>query len=239
MMCGLEARLITKEKYYVRLGWQVGVGADFNYNDYLSAAADLNFSNTTYRHKTTDLFGVNKDIVEFMDHQTWVTVPVSFKYSESQGKIRRYGYVGFSFNYLVAANADVEINNRDTDASDGQTEDLLSFTKSLTKVSVMDNRAKLNGSFFVGGGLKYKYKLEYFYLDLRYSFGIKNMVDTDNRFNSVNEGLPYPYVDDDFRMDNLAISVGYIHPLYKPRKLKKARTKSVLRKIEKEDNATN
>jgi len=33
--------------------------------------------------------------------------------------------------------------------------------------------------------------------------------------------------------------VGYIHPFYKPRKLQKARTKSVLRKIEKEDNETN
>jgi hypothetical protein len=47
--------------------------------------------------------------------------------------------------------------------------------------------------------------------------------------------LPLPYVDDDFRIDNLAISVGYVHPLYKPRKLKKARTKSVLRKIQKNE----
>lgn len=228
----------TKEKYYARLGWQVGVGADFNYNDYLSAAADLSFSNSSYRHKTSDLFGVNKDIVELIDHQTWLAIPLSVKYCESQGKFRRYGYIGYSLNYLVAANADVEINNRDAKAGDTG-EDLLSFTKSLTKVNLGGNRAPFNSAFFLGGGIKYKYKLEYFYLDLRYSFGIKNIVDSDNRFNTVNEGLPYPYVDDDFRMDNLAISVGYIHPLYKPRKLKKARTKSILRKIEKEDHATN
>lgn len=227
----------TNEKYYVRLGWQAGAGVDFNYNDYLSAALDLNFSHTTYRHRTYDLFGINKDIVEFMGHQTWVTLPVSVKYSQSQGKIRRYGYVGFSFNYLMTANADVDIDNRDTKVGDVDTDEYLSFTKSLTKIGVSENRAKLDGSLFVGGGLKYKYKLDYFYLDLRYSFGMRNLVDPNNRFNTTNEGLPYPYVDDDFRMDNLAISVGYIHPLYKPRKLKKARTKSVLRKIEKEDDA--
>jgi hypothetical protein len=43
-------------------------------------------------------------------------------------------------------------------------------------------------------------------------------------------------VDNFFRMDNLSISAGYVYPLYKPRKLKKARTKSVFRSIKKQSN---
>lgn len=227
------------QKYSVRLGWQVGAGFDFNYNDYISASAGLNFSQTTFKHTATNLFGPNKDIGEFIDHQSWATVPLSVKYCQNQGKIRRYGYVGFSLNYLLADKGDVEVKNRDTKTGEGENEEFSTFDKTISNVDLMQNRERMNGAFFIGGGLKYKYKLDYFYVDLRYSFGIKNVVDPKNRFNSVNEGLPYPYVDDDFRVDNLAISVGYIRPLYKPRKLKKARTKSVLRKIEKEDNAPN
>jgi len=229
----------TKEKYFVRLGWQVGVGMDFNYNDYISASAGINYSQTSFKHRTTDLFGLNKDIGEFIDHQSWVTVPIAVKYCQSQGKIRRYGYVGYSINYLLADKADVEVKNRDTKTGEGETEEFSTFDKTISNVNLLQNRERMNGAFFVGGGLKYKYKLNYFYIDLRYSLGMENVVNTENRFVSANRGLPYPYVDDDLRMDNLAISVGYIHPLYKPRKLKKARTKSVLREIEKEDNATN
>jgi hypothetical protein len=162
------------------------------------------------------------------------------KYCQPLGKIRRYGYVGFSVSYLLADNGDVEVRNRDSGLQVGEdAEDLIEFPKTISNVDLIQNRERLNGALFIGGGLKYKYKLDYFYVDLRYSFGIKNLVNVTNRYSSVTEGLPYPYVDDDFRIDNLAVSIGYIRPLYKPRKLKKARTKSVLRKIKEEDNASN
>ena len=45
----------------------------------------------------------------------------------------------------------------------------------------------------------------------------------------------YRYVDGAFRLDNLSLSVGYIKPLYNPRKVKIARgAKSVSRKIRKQ-----
>jgi len=225
----------TKERYGVRLGWQVGVGADFNYNDFISASAGFTLVQASFKHTTTNLFGMNRDVVQFVDQQSWATFPLSVKYSEASGKFRRYGYAGVSFNYLVSDKGNVDLKNRDAKVND--VDQFLEFPKTISNVDVLQNRERLNASFFIGGGVKYKYKLDYFFVDLRYSFGLKNVVNPANRFNSVTDGLPYPYVDDDFRLDNLALSVGYIHPLYKPRKLKKARTKSVLRKIEKEDDA--
>lgn len=230
----------SKESYLIKsLGWHFGAGMDFNYNDYLSATAGFTMALTKYNHRTTDLFGVNKDVVEVFDRQTWLQVPLSVKYCQSKGKIRRYGYAGYSFNILLTDRANIEMKNRDAKEGDVSGGEFSTFDKSISNLNLKDNRELLNGAFFVGGGVKYKYKLDYFFVDLRYSFGMKNLTKAENRFNSVSEGLPYPYVDDDIRLDNLAISVGYIHPLYKPRKLKKARTKSVLRKIEKEDNETN
>ncbi|MGC3946954.1 MAG: outer membrane beta-barrel protein [Chryseolinea sp.] len=235
----------TKEKYRLRIGWQAGGGVDYNYNEYLSASVGATLQQSTFKHETTNLFGMGKDMVDFIDKQTWIAVPLSVNLSEGKGKLRRYTYVGYSFNFLLMNRADVEIRNRDAQATDptpsgGSATDeskLTSFDKSVSNVNLSGNRNATNSAFFLGVGLKYKYKLDYFYFDARYSFGLKNLADVNNRFTSTQDGLPVPYVDDDFRLDNLALSVGYIHPLYKPRKLKKARTKSVLRKIERDDRA--
>ncbi len=231
----------TKEKYSLRPGWQVSVGTDFNYNDYLSASIGITYQQTSFKHTTTGIFGAEKDIVEFIDHQHWASVPFAVKYSQASGKLRRYGYAGYAFNFLLGDNADVDISNRDDKESSetGEALEYTSFDKPISNINMKQNRAETNGALFLGGGLKYKYRLDYLYVDLRYSFGIKNLVAIEKRFDSVVDGLPFPYVDDDFRLDNLAVSIGYIHPLYKPRKLKKARTKSLLRKIEKEDHAAN
>lgn len=89
----------TKEKYTLRPGWQVGVGTDFNYNENLSASLGISYLQTSFKHSTSSMFGMDKDILEFIDHQNWASVPFAVKYSQAKGKIRRYGYVGYGFNF--------------------------------------------------------------------------------------------------------------------------------------------
>jgi opacity protein-like surface antigen len=231
----------TRESYKLRLGWQIGGGVDYNYNDNISFSAGFNYVFTGFQHVTTDLFGANKDIVEFLDRQTWAVVPVTLKYSHAVGNVRPYGYVGYSANFLMRDKGILNVYNRDARESSSEvpSDALASANAETPNLNLNDHRQRWNGSFLLGGGVKYKYKLDFFFVDVRYSFGTKNLTNTQNRFNNYAGGLPYPYVDDDFRMDNFAISVGYIRPFYKPRKLKKARTKSVFRFINKNrDHAT-
>jgi len=231
----------TRQSYKLRLGWQIGGGVDYNYNDNISFSAGFNYVFTGFQHVTTDLFGANKDIVEFLDRQTWAVVPVTLKYTHAVGNVRPYGYVGYSANFLMRDKGILNVYNRDAreSSSEGPSDELASANAETPNLNLNDHRQRWNGSFLLGGGVKYKYKLDFFFVDVRYSFGMKNLTDTQNRFNNYSEGMPYPYVDDDFRMDNFAISVGYIRPFYKPRKLKKARTKSVFRFINKNrDHAT-
>jgi opacity protein-like surface antigen len=231
----------TRQSYKLRLGWQLGGGVDYNYNDNLTFSAGFNYVFTAFQHVTTDLFGANKDIVEFLDRQTWAVVPVTLKYTHAVGKVRPYGYVGYSANFLMRDKGILNVNNRDARESSGEvpSDELASANAETPNLNLNNHRQRWNGSFLLGGGVKYKYKLDFFFVDVRYSFGVKNLTNTQNRFNNYAGGLPYPYVDDDFRMDNFAISVGYIRPFYKPRKLKKARTKSVFRFINKNrDHAT-
>jgi opacity protein-like surface antigen len=231
----------TQQSYKLRLGWQIGGGVDYNYNDNITFSAGFNYVFTGFQHVTTDLFGANKDIVEFLDRQTWAVVPITVKYTHPVGKVRPYGYFGYSANFLLRDKGILNLYNRDARASSSEdgAGDLASADAETPNLSLNDHRQRLNGSFLLGGGVKYKYKLDFFFVDVRYSFGLKNIANPENRFDSYSGGLPYPYVDDDFRMDNFAISVGYIRPFYKPRKLKNARTKSVFRIINKNrSNAT-
>jgi len=91
--------------------------------------------------------------------------------------------------------------------------------------------------------VKYKFKLDYLFADLRVSLGMNNVIarpQADSRFSDMPWITQYGYVEDDFRMNSVFISVGFIHPLYNPRKLKKARTKSVMKRIDRhKDNGAN
>lgn len=226
----------TRQTYKLRLGWQAGVGADYHYNERITLSAGLAYVLTGFKHITTDLFGPNKDIVEFLDRQTWAVVPLTLKYGDHEGRFRPYVYAGYSFNLLFRDKGILNVFNRDSKSM--VDEELSSSDNETPNLSLNNHRSKLNNSLLIGGGVKYKYKLDYFFVDLRYSFGLKNITNENNRFNNYSEGLPYPYVDDDMRMDNLAVSVGFIHPFYKPRKVKKPDTKSLFRKFKKEANAT-
>ncbi|WP_276371955.1 hypothetical protein [Chryseolinea sp. H1M3-3] len=230
----------TKQSYKLRLGWQMGAGLNYNYNNNVTFSAGFSYVFTGFQHITNNLFGPNKDIVEFLDRQTWATLPLTVKYGDDEGKIRPYTYVGYSLNFLLRDKGILNVFNRDSrmSSTNGLGEELSSADNETPNLNLNSHRRRLNGSFLFGGGVKYKYKLDFFFVDLRYALGTKNIANTENRFNNYAEGLPYPYVDDDFRLDNLSISIGYVHPFYKPRKLKKPRTKSVFRFINRQRNAT-
>lgn len=203
----------TLEEYALRVGWQAGFGLDYHYNESWALGTELNYAFTSFSHSTNNLFLAGRYTVDFTDRQTWISVPLLIRYTKTENILRPFAYAGYTFNLLVRDRADMVI--------DGDTESPV--------FNFLDKRSNFMGAVIVGAGLKYKWGLRYFFADLRYSLGFNNLAKPSNRYNEVNQS--WPYVDDDFRMDNIFLSVGYIHPFYKARKLKKARTKSALRKI--------
>ena len=94
-------------------------------------------------------------------------------------------------------------------------------------------RTDLSQTFFFGGGVRYKLGLDFVFADLRYGIGLTNIVVPTTTFDYGGPMVEWGHADDYFKMDNLSISIGYVKPLYKPRKLRRARTISVLRGINK------
>lgn len=210
--------------YKLRLGIQFCAGLDWNITRELALTGEFNVLTASYNKIQTR---ANQDELQYIGNQLWLITPLSIRYSDTKGRVRPYGYAGFSMQWLLSERGRVTSIKTDI-INDGIPQ---SNTRESPALTLTGYRNKLNQSFFIGGGARYKIGLDYVFADLRYGFGLSNIVIPPSTYGSQTPMDEFGHVDDYFRIDNLAFSVGYVHPLYKPRKLKKARTRSVLKLI--------
>lgn len=242
---------VTTEPYAVSVrrplhfGLQLGGGIDWNINDNISLCAEIDLATRGYERVSTGVAGADEESV--IGSQVWIDLPVYLKYSytlKKNTKIRPFGYVGFAMNYMLSANNEFTFTDNKPAGSQ-----LVAEGPSET---VSYQRNLLNRSWLVGGGVKYKIGKDFVYADLRYMGGLSNMA-RENQIYYTNRdnvdpkqiGNPgyylsdhltkYRYVSDLFRLDNISLSFGYVHPIYDPRKIKRARTKGVAKQINKEE----
>lgn len=234
------------KSYSLRPGYTAGVGGEYSYNDHIRVRLEANFMHTSYRSTISERFV--RDQKTFIDRQTWINVPAYMCYSDNAGTYRPYGYIGYSVSALLTDKGSVILENvkhvqgavAGTEGGEAETEKIEVTSPDFDLIHA---RNRLNHSVIFGGGIKYKLGLDFVFADLRYSAGLKNIANENLYANGdlnatspehIDSGTPataFGHVDDLFRLDNLAITVGFIRPLYKPRELKRARTKGILRKL--------
>jgi len=212
--------------YGLRVGFQIGGGVDYNFSRSLAISAEAEFGFRSYK-KTQTRF--RDDLLELTANQTWATIPVYVKYTFTKGNFRPYGYGGLAVHFLNSENGKFISQKRDLSESNP----VILPERESTNKSLMEFRNTFNRSLLVGGGVRYKYGLDYFFVDVRYYIGLSNIVVPSSSADYAGVLPELGHADDMFRMDNVSISIGYFHPFYNPRKLKQARTKSVLRGINK------
>lgn len=233
----------VNESYGILPGFQVGGGVDWNYMDNWVVSLGGQYLNTAYKFEKT-IF--EKDEMKLTERLSWLRIPVSVRYQIIKNKIRPYVYVGASADLILGSRAIITYSDQNYDEAQGG---LTADQQESPVIKFKPKRNSFNWSAFIGAGVRYKIGLNYVFADIRYSKGMTNIVDTKNylfdytlpdrtsgEFESSGEPVTrWTHVDDFFRVNNLLLSVGYVHPLYKPRKLNKARSKSVLRSIKKQD----
>lgn len=202
---------LSKNKTY-KVGFQIGAGLDWNIDDRWSLSLGVNYSKKNFK---TSFFDDNSGYRgTFTEKQDWIDIPLYVKYSFiDSGKVRPFAYAGISANLLMDSKLSPE--GSDTDAPTfGATQ-----VSQSPDLSVTSMRNFFNTSLVIGGGTKYKVGKNFFYVDLRYMAGLSNVA-KNGAFNPLL--VKFQYQSDFFRLDNLSISVGYVKPLYDPRKKKKA-----------------
>jgi hypothetical protein len=203
-----------------KLGYQVGAGLDWNIDSHWSLCLGLGYSFKSFKATYSNIFGA--DTRTFTEKQDWFDIPLYIRYSTDSGKIRPFGYVGVAANLLTGARLSLEGIDGNISGS-GQT------PSTGPDEPITFKRNFFNQSLVFGGGIKVKQGINYFYVDVRYLAGLNNVVDIrKNYYDQYGNYDPlitkYGYLSDFFRLDNLSISIGFIKPLYNPRKKKKAVT---------------
>lgn len=228
-----------KENYTLKPGYQASVGGEYSYDDNLKVRAGFDYLHTAYKTQSLNYFEFDTKV--FVDRQTWLNIPVYVCYADNIGKYRPYGYAGYALSWMVNDRGSVILKNIEDTGGEQAT-----FEVQSPDLDLLESRNKLNQSLIFGGGVKYKIGLDFVFAELRYNLGLKNLVNPDRLYanygydkisgewiKTFDQVASYAHVDDYFRLDNLSISFGFLRPLYKPREVKRARTKSVLRKIKK------
>ncbi len=207
---------VLNKREIIKLGYVGGVGVDWNINNNWSVCGELNFSYKAFKQEISGYF--TDDRQEVTDQTFWFDVPFYLKYSSDSGNIRPFGYLGFAFNLLTSSSISAEFIDV---KSNGQ-------TPTSGSENIGFKRNFLNHSVVFGGGFKYKQGKNFWYVDVRYMAGLSNLSNDQRLYQSEDGGFDplltqFQYVGDSFRMDNLSVSVGYIKPIYNPRKKVKPR----------------
>ncbi len=198
-----------------KVGYQIDGGIDWNINERWSVSAGLGYSRKSFKTTNSD----NSSQLTSTEKQDWIDVPVYIKYSYDSGRIRPFGYAGMAANLLIASR--LSLNGTDFNSPSPKTQQV----SQGPDVTIPYHRNFFNRSIVLGGGAKYKVGINFFYLDVRYMVGLTNL--GKNSYSLANGQMDplatkYGYASDYFRLDNLSISLGFVKPLYNPRKKKRA-----------------
>ncbi len=231
----------VNERYFPQTGYQIGGGIDLTLTGEINLRGEMYYSVAAYRHESTGHFNFDSKVLE--ERQSWFTLPVTVVYGDGVGKYRPYGYLGYAGHLLLGNRTEITISNDKPDVTSDTGEREVS-TEASPSLLTRFKRNPFNHSIVVGGGLKVKVGLDFVFVDIRYSIGMRNVVSADNLYGDygldpasaefIDRAEPtmrFSHVDDFYRLDNLSISFGFLRPLYKPRELKRARTRSLMRQM--------
>jgi len=207
---------LVATKKPMKAGYQVGGNFDWNVTDRWSVALGLDYSFKSISTIYTDANAQTRR-GEDIEKQNWIDIPLYIKYADDSGRFRPFGYLGIAANFLLDAKlstSEVFYNPSDPAAQE---------VSQGADQPINYNRKFFNGSLVVGAGFKYKIGKNFLFVDARYMAGINNIA-KNIYLNSSGQINPLvtssQYTSNLYRIDNLSLSVGFIKPLYDPRKRK-------------------
>lgn len=216
-------------------GFDLTLDATFGYRAYsfadsLYISLATNPTGQTYSNEETPLASATPllySTLTFREDQFWIDVPLTLRYNiENFHGFLPYVYVGGAANFLIHAQlTDVDRANTPeitADQSSLQPSDIvLTNTTNFLTGNQVSMRTQVNWSLVAGAGVKFRLGRNFIYADFRYTRMFLNAVERDNRYANRNLLYNYAHVDNDFRMDNFALTVGFVKAFYVPRKKRK------------------
>ena len=222
---------LDEAQYSTESGVRFGFSLDYKIKPYLELGTELaysvksfiyeneNIALTTLDVPSTDDPGQNLTVAElrYMERQTYVDAALYLKYNFLNENwklpITPFVYIGAEYNLLLDSKLD-EISLGGL------------FNNEIPAVSIQESvekRETTNLSAIAGLGFKYKIiRIHYIGIEARYALGLTNVVSQQTRFQDANPELINEFltVDDDFKVNNLSISIGFYYSIFRTKDLR-------------------
>jgi hypothetical protein len=188
------------DEYKSKTGFQLGLNAEHKVFKDLWVEAAFGYRQSSYEHF---LYEVEGTTIQYSEKLSYFDAPLSLKYYFLHGRLRPYLEGGFTFSFLSDA---ISTSIRDNE------KDLVDRTAF---------RNDFMGGWFGGYGMAYSIKGLSIFGDVRYTWYSKNVNKEGTRYDDPVNTFKYYYLDDDFHLNYLALSVGVSYSLsYKNQKVK-------------------
>jgi hypothetical protein len=208
------------DKYSSGPGFEAGIGAEMVIYGNLHLSAELFYKKSNIHVTDThwDFYTTDMDF-----SQSEFELPIMLKYNFFRGKVNPFVSAGISPSYLTGASVNNIQGFYKAEAEDGTIEEFP--VQPNPDIGTIQMKNKFNYSALVGAGINYKIGLNYLVFEARYSMGMQNVTNIDDRWldnNTASRDLKFPtgQVYDDYKINNISVFVGFVKPLYKPRKIK-------------------
>lgn len=221
------------------LGLEIPVWRDF------TVAVEGNFSMRSYLYADTMFLTSNLSnprqeeyqysLLQFNERQLYIDIPIMVRYEHYLKKTKKiipYAHLGIAPNFLLGSKL-VNIQrstSRETlggGAVVGGEITIPIAGAGLTAYGEENGEAglslrnKINVSAMAGLGAKFRIGSDFLIVEARYNRFLLNSVNLENRYSNRELVYQFGYVDNDFRIDNFSLTVGFEKSFYKPRKKRK------------------
>lgn len=204
-----------KGTYSTKVGIQFGLAFEKILFKRIIAAPEVLLSTRSFLYDNPKLF-VFDDTGNPSASQTgeiklsYLDLNLLFQYKLLKGKstLNPYVTIGPGIGFLLSAE-----NTAETQYTNGQ-------VTSGPPIDFTDNCNPIGFSVIAGGGVKYKFGGIYIIANIRYQYGLNKVVDAKKRSNP-EATFDYIINPNVYGQQNVAANIGFIYPIFKPKKLTK------------------
>jgi hypothetical protein len=199
-------------KYSPKVNIQIGLVFEKQLFGKFTAAPELSFSNRSFTYTNPNLFLSDVDGASVANQtgdikQSWLDLNLLMQYKLGKGILNSYVGFGPNVGMLVKASNTIETTYEST----GQ-------VTSGSPLDITDNYNKLGFSLIGTAGLKFKFGAIYITANVRYQYGLSKIVNEDSKSNP--EAIyDYALGPNIYSQQNAAFLVGFVYPIFSPKKL--------------------
>lgn len=156
----------------------------------------------------------------FQENQFWLDIPLMLRYNITKFKgVLPYVYAGAAANFLLHSELNGITRTTEREANNKGDKTIQSNSIIVTQNGTIPSlRTNVNVSFIAGAGMKFRLGRNFLYVDFRYTRMFLNNVNLTNRYANPELVYRFGHIDNDFRTDNFALTVGFVKAFYVPRK---------------------